>query len=102
MSAISLRLPDLLHNRARVLSKRDHVSINQFVATAVAEKISALETEDYLAKRAARASRNKFEEALTWHSRDPFPAFGTREATMAELSDGRIYYNSRRIGLHSD
>ena len=64
MSAISLRLPDSLHNRARVLSKRDHVSINQFVATAVAEKIAALETEDYLAKRAARASRKKFKAAL--------------------------------------
>lgn len=64
MSAISLRLPDSLHNRARILSKQDHVSINQFVATAVAEKISALETEDYLARRAARASRDKFEEAL--------------------------------------
>ena len=65
MSAISLRLPDSLHSRARVLSKRDHVSINQFVATAVAEKISALETEDYLAQRAARATREKFEAALT-------------------------------------
>lgn len=64
MSAISLRLPDSIHDRARVLSKRDHVSINQFVATAVAEKISALETEDYLAKRASRANRKKFEEAL--------------------------------------
>jgi len=64
MSAISLRLPDSLHDRARILSKRDHVSINQFVATAVAEKISALDTEDYLAKRAARASREKFETAL--------------------------------------
>lgn len=64
MSAISLRLPDSLHNRARVLSKRDHVSINQFVATAVAEKISALETEDYLGKRSKRASRKKFEAAL--------------------------------------
>ena len=64
MSAISLRLPDSLHGRARILSKRDHVSINQFVATAVAEKISALETEDYLGHRAARASRAKFEAAL--------------------------------------
>ncbi len=64
MSAISLRLPDSLHSRARLLSKRDHVSINQFVATAVAEKISALETEDYLAQRATRASRKKFETAL--------------------------------------
>jgi len=34
------------------------------VATAVAEKISALETEDYLAQRAARASRAKFQAAL--------------------------------------
>ena len=32
----------------------------------------------------------------TWHTSAPFPAFGTGEATVAELSDGRIYYNSRR------
>ena len=31
-----------------------------------------------------------------WQTSDPFPAFGTGEATLAELSDGRIYYNSRR------
>ena len=65
MSALSLRLPDSLHNRARVLSKRDRVSINQFVASAVAEKISALETEDYLNERARRASRKKYEAALS-------------------------------------
>ena len=64
MSAISLRMPNSIHDRARVLSKRDNVSINQFVATAVAEKISAMETADYLAKRAKRASRKKFETAL--------------------------------------
>jgi len=32
----------------------------------------------------------------TWRTSDPFPANGTGEATVAELSDGRIYYNSRR------
>ncbi len=64
MSAISLRLPNSIHDRARLLSKRDHVSINQFVATAVAEKISAMETETYLAQRAERASRETFEAAL--------------------------------------
>lgn len=32
----------------------------------------------------------------TWNTSDPFPAFGTGEATLVELSDGRIYYNSRR------
>ncbi len=30
-----------------------------------------------------------------WHTSEPFPEYGTGEATVAELSDGRIYYNSR-------
>lgn len=65
MSAISLRLPDSLHKRVRHLSEMDRVSINQFVTTAVAEKISALETEEYLEARAKRGSRQKFERALS-------------------------------------
>jgi len=32
----------------------------------------------------------------TWLTSEPFPAQGTGEATIAELSNGRIYYNSRR------
>jgi sialidase-1 len=32
----------------------------------------------------------------TWKTSAPFPANGTGEATLAELSSGRIYYNSRR------
>ena len=32
----------------------------------------------------------------TWRTSDPFPAKGTGEGAVAELSDGRIYYNSRR------
>jgi len=31
----------------------------------------------------------------TWHTSEPFPENGTGEAAVAELSDGRIYYNSR-------
>jgi sialidase-1 len=31
----------------------------------------------------------------TWRTSDPFPENGTGEAAVAELSDGRIYYNSR-------
>ena len=31
----------------------------------------------------------------SWQTSDPFPENGTGEATVAELSDGRIYYNSR-------
>jgi sialidase-1 len=36
------------------------------------------------------------DDGKTWHTSDPFPAFGTGEAAVTELSDGRIYYNSRR------
>ncbi|MDP6637265.1 MAG: sialidase family protein [Phycisphaerae bacterium] len=32
----------------------------------------------------------------TWLTSAPFPANGTGEATLAELSNGQIYYNSRR------
>jgi predicted transcriptional regulator len=64
MSTISLRLPDSLHKRVRELAKQENVSINQFIATALAEKMSALLTEDYLEDRAKRGSRKKFERAL--------------------------------------
>ena len=32
----------------------------------------------------------------TWQTSDPFSEFGTGEAALAELSDGTLYYNSRR------
>jgi predicted transcriptional regulator len=65
MSTISLRLPDSLHERIRKLAKKDRISINQFAASAIAEKISALETEEYLAGRAKRGSRDKFDRAIS-------------------------------------
>jgi hypothetical protein len=64
MTTLSLRLPDSLHKGVRDLASLEGFSINQFIATAVAEKMSALMTEDYLAERAARGSRDKFEAAL--------------------------------------
>jgi hypothetical protein len=48
-----------------LFSQKDHVSINQFVSTAVAEKLSALETEDYLNDRAKRGNKTKFHKALS-------------------------------------
>ena len=64
MSTISLRLPDSLHNRVRVLAQEDGISINQFIASAVAEKMSALDTQNYLEQRAKRGSLAKFRAAL--------------------------------------
>lgn len=64
MSAMTLTLPDSIQRRVEELAKRDGVSVDQFVATAVAEKLSALATVDYLAERAKRGSRDKFEAVL--------------------------------------
>jgi hypothetical protein len=64
MSALSLRLPNSLHERARELARREGVSINQLVASALAEKMSALLTEEYLEARARRGSRERFLAAL--------------------------------------
>lgn len=64
MSSISLRLPESLHRRVREIAARENISINQLITTALAEKLSALMTAEYLGKRAARGSRKKFEKAL--------------------------------------
>lgn len=65
MSTISLRLPDSLHESVRELAKEDNISINQFVATALAEKMSALVTEQYLSDRAKKGNKKKFKNVLT-------------------------------------
>jgi hypothetical protein len=64
MSALSLRLPNSLHERARELARREGVSINQLVSAALAEKMSALLTEEYLETRARRGSRTRYLAAL--------------------------------------
>lgn len=64
MGALSLRLPDSLHRRLGEVAEREGVSINQLISSAVAEKMSALMTEEYLSQRAKRASRQKFEAVL--------------------------------------
>ncbi len=65
MSTLSLRLPNSLHDRVRQLAEAEGVSMNQFISTAVAEKMSALMTSDYLEARAARGSRKSFDAALS-------------------------------------
>ena len=65
MATLSLRLPDSYHTMVKEITTKDNISINQFIISAVAEKISALETQNYLEERAARGSRNKFMAVLS-------------------------------------
>ena len=64
MGALSLRLPESLHRKLGEVAEREGISINQFISSAVAEKMSALLTEEYLRTRAKRADRRKFEAVL--------------------------------------
>lgn len=64
MSTMSVRLPESMHNQLKEIARREGISMNHFVTLAVAEKLSALVTEEYLAKRAQRGSREKFEAVL--------------------------------------
>lgn len=47
------------------MSGREGMSISQFVATAVAEKMAALLTEDHLGNRARRGGRERYDAALS-------------------------------------
>jgi hypothetical protein len=64
MSTISLRLPESLHRQARELAEKEGISINQLIATSLAEKMSALMTGEYLQERARRGSRKAFQRVL--------------------------------------
>ncbi|WP_323836397.1 toxin-antitoxin system HicB family antitoxin [Photorhabdus africana] len=54
-STDTLRLPKSLREEVTRVAKRDRTSVNQFIAIAVAEKISALETEQFFSDRAKAA-----------------------------------------------
>jgi hypothetical protein len=59
-----LRLPRSLKEAVERLSREDRTSINQFVATGVAEKVSALQTAKFFADRRARADFKAFDKIM--------------------------------------
>jgi predicted DNA-binding ribbon-helix-helix protein len=72
MGALSLRLPESIHRHIRDIAKAEGVSINQLISSAIAEKISAIMTEEYLQKRADQANIKDMEAVLNKVSkRDP-------------------------------
>lgn len=65
MSTLSVRLPESLHRALGDLSKKDGVSMNQFITTAVAEKVATLKAIDWLEERGKRGNRKAFEAVLS-------------------------------------
>jgi len=64
MGTLSVRMPNSLHSKLKKLSKKEKVSLNQLINSAITEKISALETEEYLINRAKKGSKKKYLEVL--------------------------------------
>ena len=63
-TTLSLRLPNSIHKQLKQRAEQDGISMNQFIATAVAEKLASLATMEYLEQRAQRGSRDKFNAVL--------------------------------------
>ena len=64
MTIINVQLPDSLHKVVHEIVLREGISFDQFVVLAIAEKASAVATEEYLAERAARGDKAKFLAAM--------------------------------------
>ena len=60
----TLRLPRSLKEAVKRLSRADGTSINQFVATTVAEKVSALQTARFFEDAKARADFKAFDRIM--------------------------------------
>ncbi|MBT9555920.1 MAG: toxin-antitoxin system HicB family antitoxin [Myxococcales bacterium] len=63
-STYPLRLPRSIKAAVEVLAKEEGISINQFVATAVAEKLSAMRTASFFEERRQRADLDAFASIL--------------------------------------
>ncbi len=65
MTTLSLRIPDSIHKQVKSLTKKENISMNQFISSALSEKLAAYMTEEYIMQRADRADKRKFKAALS-------------------------------------
>jgi hypothetical protein len=63
-STYPLRLPKSVKAEVERRAKADGVSVNQFVATAVAEKLAAMNTATFFAERRERADFTAFDRIM--------------------------------------
>jgi predicted transcriptional regulator len=64
MTALTVRLPNSVHQKVKELAERDEISVNQFIAAAVSEKMASVMTLDYLKLEAAKGSRSDFDRFM--------------------------------------
>jgi predicted transcriptional regulator len=65
MTALTIRLPNSVHQKIKELAARDEVSVNQFIASAASEKMASVLTLDFLKAEAAKGNRGDFDHYLS-------------------------------------
>ena len=65
MTALTIRLPNSVHQKIKELAERDEISVNQFIASAAAEKMASVMTLDYLKAEATKGKRSDFKKFLS-------------------------------------
>lgn len=70
-AVFQLRLPRSVKGEVERWAKRDGVSMNQFMAIAVAEKLSALETVEFFRQRVKRANFAEFDRIMSRTGGEP-------------------------------
>jgi hypothetical protein len=64
LTTYALRFPKSLKEQVTRIARREGVRVNQFIAMAVAEKVSALETERFFMERARGADIEALRKTL--------------------------------------
>lgn len=65
MTAITIRLPNSVHQKIKELAARDDVSVNQFIASAASEKMASVMTLEFLKAEASKGKRSDFDHYLS-------------------------------------
>ncbi len=65
MTALTVRLPNSVHQKIKQLALREGISVNQFIACAVSEKMASVLTLDFLKSEAAKGNRSDFIDYLS-------------------------------------
>ncbi len=65
MTALTIRLPNSVHQKIKELAARDDVSVNQFIASATSEKMASVLTLDFLKAEAAKGKRSDFKHYMS-------------------------------------
>jgi hypothetical protein len=73
MSKLTVELPESLKRSIETLARTEGYTVDQFMASAAAEKIAAMRTVEYLRSEAAKGRREDFDQVLASVPSAPVP-----------------------------